>query len=196
MLISESGLARRLKFAYRHTGGYTVYNDGDNMMVYTEMWLVRAQRQLFPRKALGVIVEHIGDLPDAGVAIYTAKDTPPQDVFSVVAREDAGGWMCGDRGAQVTMAPVVMQGAQVFQPRGGGECWGCPVGILEVINWGDENMPDADVVGADRLLWEVPGETVVITALRKAVQATVREWERADWSALEGIDLHKEDGRC
>ena len=100
MLISESGLARRLKFAYRHTGGYTVYNDGDNMMVYTEMWLVRAQRQLFPRKALGVIVEHIGDLPDAGVAIYTAKDTPPQDVFSDVAREDAGGWMCGDRGAQ------------------------------------------------------------------------------------------------
>ena len=87
--------------------------------------------------------------------------------------------------------PGVKQGI-----RGGGECWGCPVGILEVINWGDENMPDADVVGADRLLWEVPGETVVITALRKAVQATVREWERAAWSALEGIDLHKEDGRC
>ena len=196
MLISESGLARRLKLAYRSMGGYTVYNDGDSMMVYTDMWLVRAQRQLFPRKALAVIVEHIGDLPDAGVAIYTAKDTPPQDVFSDVAREDALGWMCADRGAEVALAPVVMQGAQVFQPRGGGECWGCAVGTLEAIDGDESNMPEAAVLGADRLLWEAPGEMVVIAAVRKAIWRGSREWERAAWSALEGIDLHKEDGRC
>lgn len=45
----------------------------------------------------------------------------------------------------------------------------------------------------DRLLWEADGEAVVITAVRKACSGWAKEWERAVWNALEGVDLHKEE---
>ena len=49
----------------------------------------------------------------------------------------------------------------------------------------------ADVVADDRLLWEADGEAVVIRTVRKARSSWAKEWERAVWTALEGVDLHK-----
>lgn len=37
------------------------------------------------------------------------------------------------------------------------------------------------------------GEAVVINAVRKACSGWAKEWERAVWNALEGVDLHKEE---
>lgn len=51
----------------------------------------------------------------------------------------------------------------------------------------------ADVIDKDRLLWEADGEAVVINAVRKACSGWAKEWERAVWNALEGVDLHKEE---
>ena len=45
----------------------------------------------------------------------------------------------------------------------------------------------------DHLLWEADGEAVVINAVRKACSGWAKEWERAVWNALEGVDLHKEE---
>ena len=51
----------------------------------------------------------------------------------------------------------------------------------------------ADVIDKDRLLWKADGEAVVINAVRKACSGWAKEWERAVWNALEGVDLHKEE---
>lgn len=37
------------------------------------------------------------------------------------------------------------------------------------------------------------GDAVVINAVRKACSGWAKEWERAVWNALEGVDLHKEE---
>lgn len=55
----------------------------------------------------------------------------------------------------------------------------------------ERDMPTSII--KDRLLWEADGEAVVINAVRKACSGWAKEWERAVWNALEGVDLHKEE---
>ena len=55
MLISEKGLVRAIKRAYKNSG-YVVMNTGDAVAIYTENWFVLANRALLPRKVLATIV--------------------------------------------------------------------------------------------------------------------------------------------
>ena len=75
------------------------------------------------------------------------------------------------------MVPVIMQGFQIYQPPGGGACWGVPLYLVDMIERGP-----AEHIGAD-----------VIDTVRKARSSWAKEWERAVWNALEGVDLHKEE---
>ena len=63
MLISEKGLVRAIKRAYKNSG-YVVMNTGDAVAIYTENWFVLANRALLPRKVLATIVEHMGAIPE------------------------------------------------------------------------------------------------------------------------------------
>ena len=121
------------------------------------------------------------------------KDTEPQLVLRETAADDMDHWRGGDRGEEVTMVPVIMQGYQIYQPRGGGACWGVPLYLMEMIERDPAEHNGADVIDDDRLLWEADGEAVVITGIRKACSGWAKEWERAVWTALEGVDLHKEE---
>ena len=51
----------------------------------------------------------------------------------------------------------------------------------------------ATVVDGDRLLWCGDNEVVALDTMRKARSSWAKEWERAVWNALEGVDLHKEE---
>ena len=121
------------------------------------------------------------------------KDTEPQLVLRETAADDMDHWRGGDRGEEVTMVPVIMQGFQIYQPPGGGACWGVPLHLVDMIERDPAEHIGADVIDKDRLLWEADGEAVVINAVRKACSGWAKEWERAVWNALEGVDLHKEE---
>lgn len=192
MLINEAGLVRILKSAYKH-GGYVVNVQGDSMIIYSEMWFVKCRRAMLPRKALAAIVEHMGMIPeDAPYAIK--KDLDPQLVMEDVAAEDMNHWRNGQRGEDVTMVPVIMQGYQIFQTPGGGECWGVPAFNLSVMERDAVEHYEATVVDGDRIAWEGDGEAVILSAVRKAVSGWAKAWERAVWEALESVDLHREEG--
>lgn len=68
-----------------------------------------------------------------------------------------------------------------------------PMYLMEMIERDPAEHIGADVIDKDRLLWEADGEAVVINAVRKACSGWAKEWERAVWNALEGVDLHKEE---
>lgn len=138
-------------------------------MLINEGGLIRAIKRAY--KAGGYTVMNTGN----DVAIYTDH------------------WRGGDRGEEVTMVPVIMQGFQIYQPPGGGACWGVPLYLVDMIERDPAEHIGADVIDKDRLLWEADGEAVVITAVRKACSGWAKEWERAVWNALEGVDLHKEE---
>ena len=48
MLISEKGLVRAIKRAYKNSG-YVVMNTGDAVAIYTDHWFDMAIRALLPR---------------------------------------------------------------------------------------------------------------------------------------------------
>lgn len=192
MLISEKGLVRAIKRAYKNSG-YVVMNTGDAVAIYTENWFVLTNRALLPRKVLATIVEHMGMIPERDMPTSIIKDTEPQLVLRETAADDMDHWRGGNRGEEVTMVPVIMQGYQIYQPPGGGACWGVPMYLMEMIERDPAEHIGADVIDKDRLLWEADGEAVVINAVRKACSGWAKEWERAVWNALEGVDLHKEE---
>lgn len=192
MLINEKGLVRNIKRAFKGEG-YTVQNLGDRICVYGGDWYVQGLRALFPRKALAAIVEHVGEIPEKGTAVFIIKDGEAQMILPDVAEDDNEHWLCGDRGREVTITPVIMQGYQVFQPDGGGACWGIPMHLLETVERDVAEHTGAEVLGEDRLMWEGDGEVVVIDGVRKACSGWAKEWERVCWGALESVNLHKEE---
>lgn len=115
MLINEGGLIRAIKRAYK-AGGYTVLNTGNDVAIYTDHWFAMANRALLPRKVLATIVEHMGMIPERDMPTSIIKDTEPQLVLRETAADDMDHWRGGDRGEEVTMVPVIMQGFQIYQP--------------------------------------------------------------------------------
>ena len=85
MLISEKGLVRAIKRAYKNSG-YVVMNTGDAVAIYTENWFVLANRALLPRKVLATIVEHMGMIPERDMPTSIIKDTEPQLVLRETRR--------------------------------------------------------------------------------------------------------------
>ena len=118
MLTNESGLVRCIKRAYK-SAGYAVAAEGDCMTIYTEQWYIQCKRAAIPRKVLATIVEHMGMIPDTE-PVSIVKDGEPQLIMPDVAADEIAHWRTGERTDAVTMATVIMQGYQIFQPDGGG----------------------------------------------------------------------------
>lgn len=193
MLINEAGLVRAIKRAYK-ADGYTVNVKDGIMSIYTKSWYIQARRDMVPRKALAAIVEHAGLIPGENEPTNIMKDLNPQLVIPETAAEEMSAWRVGERGDDVDMVPVIMQGFQIFQTaEGAGACWGVPLYHLGMIERDAAEHQGAIVVANDRLLWDDGGEAVVVEAVRKAKSGWARAWERAVWEALEGVDLHKEE---
>ena len=183
MLINEAGLIRAIKRAYK-AGGYTVANHGDAISIYAQTWYIQINRALVTNKVLATIVEHMGMIPEVDAPTSVMKDQEPQLVLAEVAADDMAHWRSGQRGEEVTMVPVIMQGYQIFQPPGGGACWGLPLLGLDMIERDAAEHAGANVIDGDRLLWEADGEAVAIDTVRKALSRWSKEWERAVWTAV------------
>ncbi len=193
MLINEAGLVRAIKRAYK-ADGYTVNVQNGIMSIYAKSWYIQARQKMVPRKALAAIVEHAGLIPGENEPINIMKDLEPQLVIPETAAEEMSAWRVGERGDDVDLVPVIMQGFQIFQTvEGAGACWGVPLYHLGMIERDAAEHQSAIVVANDRLLWDDDGEAVVVEAVRKAKSGWARAWERAVWEALEGVDLHKEE---
>ena len=191
MLINESGLVRCIKRAYK-SAGYAVAAEGDCMTIYTEQWYIQCKRAAIPRKVLATIVEHMGMIPDTE-PVSIVKDGEPQLIMPDVAADEIAHWRTGERTDAVTMATVIMQGYQIFQPDGGGACYGVSLLDLGIMEREMVEHGAAAVIDGDRLLWRGDTEVEAMGAVRKARSSWAKEWERAVWNALEGVDLHKEE---
>ena len=133
MLINEAGLVRAIKRAYK-ADGYTVNVQNGIMSIYTKSWYIQARQKMVPRKALAAIVEHAGLIPGENEPINIMKDLEPQLVIPETAAEEMSAWRVGERGYDVDLVPVIMQGFQIFQTaEGAGACWGVPLYHLGMI---------------------------------------------------------------
>lgn len=169
MIIEEKGLVKAIKAAYRHSG-YTVLNQGGEVTIYTEGWFVRCLWTKLPRKALAIIVEHMGMIPD----------------------DDVAGWMGGEAASMASYVPVTFRGYQLFQEVNGRQAYGVDPTALAIVERATAEMGTAAISGGRALTWSHDGETVMLGAIRKTTWAW--DWERTVWEAMESVDLHKKEG--
>lgn len=80
MVVSEKGLLRAIKDAYK-ADGYTVAVDDsggvEDLILHTPLWTVVIQKDEVPGKILGIITEHLRKLPGPGEAFHDNERQPP-----------------------------------------------------------------------------------------------------------------------
>lgn len=157
-------------------------------MLINESGLVRCIKRAYRSAGYAVVTQ------DDSMAIYTEqwyvqckRAALPCKVLATIV-EHMG--MIPDT---APMSTVIMQGYQIFQPEGGGACYGVSLSDLEIMEREIAEHGQATVVDGDRLLWCGDNEVVALDTVRKARSSWAKEWERAVWNALEGVDLHKEE---
>lgn len=89
MVVNESGLCTAMKTAHKKAG-YKVAgleHDGeDKILIAAPGWLVLILREKVPRKVLGLIVEHVGDIPRAGEAYQVRKQDVQTEIHGVTTK--------------------------------------------------------------------------------------------------------------
>lgn len=73
MVINEKALVRQMKESYK-TYGYTVAVIGERMMLTNGCWLANIDVDNVPAGLLGMLAEHIRDVPKEGQAYKVIKD--------------------------------------------------------------------------------------------------------------------------
>lgn len=103
MIVDEKGLIRAMKEAYK-SDGYTVAAEDragiENITITNYEWTVIIQRDELPRKILGMIAEHIGEIPSPGQAYLVKKKETQAAIFEDIADsvpKAAGRAICGAR---------------------------------------------------------------------------------------------------
>ncbi len=93
MVINESGLCAAMKAAYKKKStGYKVASriargGAEEIVLSAPGWTAIITRENAPRKVLGLIVEHVGDLPQVGQA-FQVQDTKAQaEIFDMAVPE-------------------------------------------------------------------------------------------------------------
>lgn len=87
MVISEKGLLRAMKDAYKGDG-YTVAVDDsggiEDLILHTPVWTVIIQKDAAPSKILGLITEHLRKLPQPGEAFRVKKKETQTEIYGMV----------------------------------------------------------------------------------------------------------------
>ena len=92
MIVNESGLLKAMRDSYKGSGYHVAFGEVFErwhylIASYGYSWGVVIRSDKMPRKVLGLLVEHIGKLPEDGEAYLCRKDEDAQDeIFSVAAK--------------------------------------------------------------------------------------------------------------
>lgn len=119
-MLNERELVRAMKDAYK-CSGYTIagYDSGGcrKYIIAGPDWLVACDAPMLPRKALSLVVEHLGTLPH-DEAFRVRKDEKPQTVLP----DAPVGLFCdfyGKRGAALYKTRLVLDGLELWQEQDG-----------------------------------------------------------------------------
>lgn len=89
MVVNESGLCAAMKKAYKEAG-YKVAGlaaDGEyKILIAAPGWCVVILKEKMPRKVLGLIVEHVGDVPRCGEAYQVQKKQVQTEINGVTTQ--------------------------------------------------------------------------------------------------------------
>lgn len=118
MVINEKGLTRAMKDAFKNMGYKVAADDSggiEELMIAAPGWVVVIEKKNVPRKVLGLIAEHVGEIPEPGQAFQVSKKETRTEIFSVTLQL-LEGMKHGDKEArQAKPTPLVMNGYTLWQ---------------------------------------------------------------------------------
>lgn len=92
MVVNEKGLLKAMKDAYRGVG-YKVAAEEDedgtvSIIVAAPAWIAIIEQKNMPRKALGLIAEHVGTIPVPGEAyMVRVKEDTQTEIYGMALRD-------------------------------------------------------------------------------------------------------------
>lgn len=121
MVVSEKGLLRAMKDAYKADGYTVAVEEGggiEDLILHTPVWTVVIQRDEVPGKILGLITEHLRKLPQPGEAFRVKKKETQTEIYGMV--EDAVmDFRTGDKERQaVRRTNLTMDNFPIWQAAG------------------------------------------------------------------------------
>ena len=120
MIVNEKSLVAAMKDSYKGTG-YSVAIGEGVVHLADHSWSVRCTEDDLPRKALGLIAEHLGKIPKEGTAFRISKAMGiQQQIFEeMVGGEEIieRGCACGDR---CVVTGLTINGLDLWQGENGG----------------------------------------------------------------------------
>lgn len=182
MVINEGGFAGVIRQSYKQ--GYDVILGESRVCVKTEDFLAEVERDALPRKALGLIVEHLGLLPEAREAVTIQKDRDNQSVIWDAALGDVRAWKDTQGGQETRALPLRMGRLRLFQAEDG-RITGIDEGILKMLETPERG---AVAIGDERVMWTGDGELVILRGYRPCSGKLLEQWtalERVDWGGEE-----------
>lgn len=186
MIISESGLTRRIKKAYSN-GGYMVARLENDLAIYTDMWFVQCSEAEFPRKALAAIVEHSGMLLAKSSAMKVQKDCAPQIGMYENILQEIRDWTKVETYEDTNPTLITYRGMKIFQASEEDQynCYGVWESMLELLERTDGIAVAAD---SSRLCWYYDGEQVILPCVSGYL--TPRDYQdKKIWEMFESINL-------
>lgn len=91
MVVSEKGLLRAMKDAYKADGYTVAVDDGggiEDLILHTQAWTVTIEKNEVPGKILGLITEHLRKLPQPGEAFRVKKKETQTEIYGAVDSRD------------------------------------------------------------------------------------------------------------
>lgn len=89
MVVNDKGLMKAMKEAYKSTGYCVAAEsnaDMENIILCTNTWAVIVEKKNMPRKVLGLIAEHVGEIPTKGEAYQVKKKEPQTEIYDVATQ--------------------------------------------------------------------------------------------------------------
>lgn len=188
MIINESGLARKIKKAYR-AGGYTVAWMGLHMIIYTDFWFVSCPMEAVPRKALAAIVEHIGALPEREEGLKIMKDMDPQTVMAADMASIVRDWTSAHEAEDVAATLLTYKGERIFQAAEEEyTCYGVSESDLELLEYDTYRHGRGVAADGHIISWSRDGVQVCIWA-RSTARGCQDCRDKAVWDMMEQTNL-------
>lgn len=121
MVVSEKGLLRAMKDAYKADGYTVAVDDGggiEDLILHTQAWTVTIEKNEVPGKILGLITEHLRKLPQPGEAFRVKKKETQTEIYGMV-RDSIVDFHTGDKERQpVRRTNLTMDNFPVWQSVG------------------------------------------------------------------------------
>ena len=190
MIISEKGLSKAMKAAYS-TVGYTVANMAGAMAIWTDEWCVKCLRWNLPRKALAMIVEHAGELPEPDSAMYLRKGDDPQWAsMDYVAAELAEWWTPAGKQSKAYIVPVVFAGLMMYQTPDK-KCYAAEPTYLAILKREIAEALPVQIDADGKAVITQEDQQICIQTIIPAEEYPGKEWMRDAWAALETVRFYE-----